>query len=260
MLDTIAYYESATGAPAITINGVADTVHTVNGDNITVPVMTPQVYCVNAGITNAADVIANCQLSSPSLRARTLLDVPNFNDMAASATYTQSAAHNISIFRASPINLTPGENLNCIIGSSATTAANLITAGVILGDGNYSSAYAGIPIETVRATSATTLTAHAWTNAALTMTQTLRAGTYAIVGLKAQGATMQMARLVLQTTANRPGVSGVTSLGHAGSPWFRQGNSGDFGTFSHVSTPTIDCLANAADTAQNFWLDLVKIA
>lgn len=280
--DMVAFYESITGSATFdNIAGLADAHVTVGGDNITMPwiiekgaSVAPSIMHAMAVITNASDLISACQLSAPSLRGRTLLDVPTLNQVysmsaqpqaayqpnTASTVYTfDPGKEPISWFMNSPLQLVPGENLQCQTISTGTTAACLSTCVVGLGNGNYVNPFMGMPIETLRYTAAQTLTAHAWTNAALTTTQTLRYGRYAVVGMKYFGATAQAARLVLPETPHRPGCIGVTGRGDS-IGMFRQGNLGSWGEFTSTNLPTVDYLANAADTAEVVYLDVVKIA
>lgn len=184
--DMIAFYESVTGTAAFdNIAGLADAHVTVSGDNITMPWIIekgvpspPSIMYTMATITNASDLISACQLSAPSLRGRTLLDVPALNQQyhmyaggvdlggfkpnTASTTYVFPPGQEpISWFINSPLQLVPGENLQCQTISTGTTASCLTTAVVGLGNGNYGNPYMGMPIETLRYTAATTLTAHA---------------------------------------------------------------------------------------------------
>lgn len=279
--DMIAFYESNTGSATFdNVAGLADAHVTVSGDNITMPWIIekgaptpPSIMYAMAGLTNISDMISACQLSAPSLRGRTLLDVPTLNqpysyNVAAGAYHPNTASATyifppgqepISWFMNSPLQLVPGENLQAQVISTGTTAACLETIVVGLGNGNYGNPYAGMSIETLRYTAGATLVAHAWTNAALTTTQTLRYGRYAIVGMKYFGATAQAARLVLPETPHRPGCIGVTGRGDS-IGMFRQGNLGVYGEFTSTNLPTVDYLANAADSAQVVYLDVVKIA
>lgn len=114
-----------------------------------------------------------------------------------------------------------------------------------------------LPYRTVRATSSTTLTAYAWTNGSLTFDQTLPAGKYRIIGMRAQSAGLIAARLVIPGFAWRPGVIGFDSNADIDPLRFRFGGMGVLGEFSHDSPPTVDFLSSSADTSEEVWLDLV---
>jgi hypothetical protein len=116
---------------------------------------------------------------------------------------------------------------------------------------------AKLPYRTVRATASTTLTAYAWTNAAITFDQTLPAGSYNIIGMRAQSTGLIAARVVIPGYAWRPGVIGFDSVADIEPLRFRFGNMGILGTFRHDSPPTIDFLSSSADTSEEVYLDLV---
>ena len=111
----------------------------------------------------------------------------------------------------------------------------------------------------MRATAAATLAAGTWVNSALTMTQTLPVGTYAVVGLRAIGANLQAARLSFIGGGYRPGVPAVNGDGDGDFKPLRFGMSGEFGRFDNNTIPSVDCLGHT-DTSQRFYLDLIKVA
>jgi len=254
------FYESRAGVAALAeVAGLADQSVAVNGDNITVPPRNTQIIAAWAGMSNAADVLVSARLSAPSMRSRTLLDMAALEAIAAGGTLEPSSPTPLNVYLNKPIQLTPGEFLNHLQESDGTTAANLCTAIVILGDGQYGNPYAHLPIQTVRATATTTLTANAWSPCVITLDQQLEAGTYAIIGMRAQSAGAKAARLILQETASRPGVIAYDSNADIESPIFRNGNIGVFGTFTHNSIPQVEFLSLSADTVETVMLDIVKI-
>jgi len=112
----------------------------------------------------------------------------------------------------------------------------------------------------LRATGTTTQTADAWSDIALTYDQQLPVGTYAVVGAQVFAATGHAFRLILDGQYPRPG--GVCQLNQGGRPWEGQvrGGLGTWGTFRTVSLPRLQVYSDAADTAQEMWLQVVKIA
>jgi hypothetical protein len=257
---TIAFYESRTGTTALSeVAALADQHVAVNGDNITVPPSWNQILAAWAGMSNATDTLVSARLSAPSMRDKTLLDLANLEAIAAGGTLEPSSPTPLNVFLDRTVQLVSGEFLNLLMAATGTTAANLCTGVVFLGDGNYNNPYAGQPIQTVRATAATTLVANAWTACTLTLDQQLQAGRYAIVGMRAQSAGAKAARLVMQETAARPGVIAYDSNGDIEHPMFRSGHMGLFGTFVHTAIPQVEFLSLSADTAETVWLDIVKI-
>jgi hypothetical protein len=264
VLDTVAWYQSKTDVTTLTaITALADAGHTVITNDVLVPPRANKIVAATGVITNASDTIAALQFQAPSLRAKTQLDVPVVNDLqgTASTTFSQAIYPQASYF-VPPVPLIPGENLEAWVAGSGTTATSLNTVVAMLTDGDFSLPSPLPQIEHVRVTATQTATAHAWTLAAMTsanMTQTLRAGLYAILGMKAFSATNIATRFIFQDRAERPGCFGVTDTGHPGSSYFRDGALGVWGVFSHVNLPNIELLCNAADSAETMYWDLVKI-
>lgn len=256
----VAFYESRAGTTALSeVAGLADQHVAVSGDNITVPPNWNQIIAAWAGMSNATDVLVSARLSAPSMRDKTLLDLANLEAIAAGSTLEPSSPTPINVYLGRPIQLTSGEFLQAQQAANGTTAANLCTVLVWLGNGNYVNPYAGKNIQTVRATSSTTLTANAWTACTLTLDQQLQAGKYAIVGMRAQSAGAKCARLVMQETSARPGVIAYDSNADLEHPMFRNGNMGVFGTFVHTAIPQVEFLSLSADTSETVYLDIVKI-
>ena len=257
---TIAYYEDRTGTTALSeVAGLPDQHVAVSGDNVTVPPQWNQIIAAWAGMSNATDVLVSARLSAPSMRDKTLLDLANLEEIAAGGTLEPSSPTPINVYLSRPVQLVSGEFLQAQQASDGTTANNLCSVIVWLGDGNYVNQYAGKPIQTVRATSATTLTANQWTACTLTLDQQLNAGKYAIVGMRAQSAGAKAARLVMQETPARPGVIAYDSNADIEHPMFRNANMGVFGTFVHTAIPQAEFLSFSADTEETVFLDIVKI-
>ncbi len=274
MWDTIAYYESRAGTTTHTpVAGLADDTHSVNGDDITIPTKYLDIISTFAALSNATDVIDGFQLSSPSLRATSLLDNPILRVIAAAGAYTPGFPFQANMYLnglQAPRKLTAGEKLNALVRSSAATAADLISAVVMLGDGNYANPLAGQPVETLEFTTATPAVANTWTTQALTPSQTLRAGRYAVVGMEVYSTTGKCGRLIPKEDNSifpgsgvaRPGVYPVDRAvaGH-GLPHFRLGNMGILCTFTQDALPSGEMFATAADTAAttHYYLDIAKI-
>jgi len=257
---TIKFYESRTGVAALAnVAGLADQHVAVSGDNITVPPTWNQIIAAWGAMSNATDTLVAARLSAPSMRERTLLDLANLEAIAAGGTVEPSSPTPINVYLDNPIQLVSGEMLQYFQQSSGTTAANLCHAVVFLGDGNYTNPYKNLPIQTIRATGATTLTANAWTAVTLTPDQQLQAGRYAILGMRAESAGAQCARLVLQETAARPGCIAYDSHGDIEHPIFRRGNMGVWGTFVHTAFPQVEMVSLSGDTSETVFLDIVKI-
>lgn len=114
-------------------------------------------------------------------------------------------------------------------------------------------------IFTMRGTGTTTLVAGGWTTVPITWQDTLPMGTYAVAGLEYIGTTALAARLVFEEQWERPGCIGSGLVSNSGLPLFRKGRLGVWGRFNANRMPNVECLANAADTAEEVYLDMIRI-
>jgi len=115
-------------------------------------------------------------------------------------------------------------------------------------------------VSTVRFTGAVTGAANAWDSGALTATETLPFGRYAVVGMRAVGANLLAARLIPTDGGIRPGVLATPTLAlDDGSHW-RVGRFGKFIEFEQTSPPNCEFFKTAAGTTQEVYLDVVKVA
>jgi hypothetical protein len=247
--DLIGYTESQDSATLVNVAALADQVHSVNGDNIRVPEVFNKIvgiYALGAN-TTAAEIFA------PSLLERI---APNINPIDVGAE-PASLPPWIDL-RKAPLDLVSGENLIAQAAEDAAGAARS-TILVWLADAPISEVVAA-NIITVRATNASTLTANAWTNGALTFDDNLERGTYQLVGARAESAGLQAFRVVFANQPNRPGAIGHDAVSDHGVMAFRRGGMGVWGSFQDDNSPTIDFLSNSADSSQVVWMDLIKVA
>jgi hypothetical protein len=134
-----------------------------------------------------------------------------------------------------------------------------ITVGVAgIAEGPITPAPMG-DIIAMRGTGTTTVTAGAWSQCTITWQDTLPNGTYAVVGLEAIGATAIAGRLIFEDQVLRPGCVGNGLTSSNGGALFRQGNLGIWGRFNAYRIPSVEMLCNAADTAQEIFLHLVRV-
>lgn len=226
----------------------------ITGDDIRVPADMPNIVAVAAMLALNAN---RGELVSPSLRRGPGFDIIPVNALTDGNCEPDSPPAIIDL-RRNPIALDPDESLNALADSNPAAAADQSIV-VWLSDGPIQPVE-GSPIFSVRATGAITAVAGAWTNGALTFARDLPVGTYQVVGLNALGATLIAARLVFRGGAARPGVLGCDLESDKTWSGFRYGQFGVFGEFHTNTPPTVDVLANDADTAQEFILDLVKVS
>ena len=114
-------------------------------------------------------------------------------------------------------------------------------------------------IITMRGTGTTTLVANTWTTCTITWADTLPPGVYAIVGLEVITVSGVAARLQIPGQIDRPGCLGTATINSQPHPMFMEGGLGHWGEFESINTPGVQVLATAADTAQEVFLQVVKV-
>ena len=190
MLDMVAYLDAGVGAVALApLAGLADTHVTVLGPNITVPAQCNKVLAVCAlNQATAGSLITAIQLSSPSLRATSLLDVDvwNANGAIAAAAQIPNNPPHMTDYKEAPIELQPGEAMQALSAVDVVPAGETNTVVVVLTDGILAQPFLG-RIETVIADAFAAAVINVWSPTAVVFRQVLRAGTYALVGMKASG-------------------------------------------------------------------------
>lgn len=245
----IAYTESEDIATLAQLAAVADQHVTVSGDNITVP----DGLAFLAGAYFSGVSITQGRIDSPSLRGLLFPDIEPLARTTGGEPGTPPEFHD---WFERPIPLVAGEVVRALaaedgVGATRRYAFLWLSSGPI-------APVAG-NIFTVRVTNATTLTADAWTNGALTFDQTLPVGRYQLVGARFQGGGLIAFRMVFPGPNTRPGGLGCDADGDLDHPRFRRGMSGVWGDFRDNAPPTVDFFSNAADSSQVGHLDLIKV-
>ena len=245
----IAWSESVDTAGSLTeISALTDQHITTKGDDVLVPAFAPNLMALYAmGAT-----ISQAQFTTPSLRERSLIDISPLNIGAEPITNPR-----IVDFVHKPIPLTPGEGARFRVAEAAVGAEQ--ETGLAWFEGEHEPAPEG-QIETIRCTATTTLTPHEWTLCELTLSQQLRAGRYAVVGMSAIAAGAICARLIMPGSGYRPGVLAFDAESDFGTTYGRFGALGKWGEFEHVFPPQVEFLSVSADTAETVYLDVVKVA
>lgn len=276
MLDMVAFYGARAGTVALlNIAGLADGHVTVQLNNVIVPAQCSKILAAFVESQATAGSLTNqVQIRSPKLLSEGIVELSNWNANGAVVAAAQIPDNNppINDFKESPIDLQPGEALQAFSGVDVAAVAENILCAIILTDGNW--ACPPGPIRPYIFDGQAAAVANAWTQTALVPRQALRAGSYAVVGMKAVGTTMSLARLVFGNQGPRPGVvatnsavgaGGVGSFSDSVDPMhglFRKGNMGVFGVFDHLNPPQAEIFCSVADAAitEHFALDLIKIA
>jgi hypothetical protein len=276
MLDMIAFLGARAGTVALlNIAGLADGHVTVQGNNIIVPSLCSKILAVFAESQATAGSLTNAmQIRSPKLQAESLLDLSLWNANGAVVAAAQIPDNNppINDFKESPVELQPGEALQAFSSVDVAAVAENVIMPILLTDGNWTCPPG--PIKPVIFDGQAAAVINTWSPTALVPRQALRAGTYAVVGMKAVGTSMTAARLVFGNQGPRPGVVATNAAVGAGGVGgfsdtvdplgglFRKGNLGVFGIFDHINPPQAEIICSVADAAavQHFALDLIKIA
>lgn len=248
MLHLAAYYGSVDPATSlIKISAVPDQALRVDGNDIVVPGGVPNLVAEAA--LSASTVPYYAQVSSPSLRELANQDV---DPVVAAVVFGGNPP--IQDHFMTPRQLKANESLNFAI--AATGGAAAANYGLVwLANGALSPVTGNI--FTVRSTANASLSAGQWVNSSLTFDDTLPAGTYNVVGMRAVGTNLVAARLVMVGGAFRAGVPAVNSVGQRDFRYGRFGQMGSFGIFDVNQPPTVDCLG-VTDTSQTIILDLIK--
>lgn len=151
----------------------------------------------------------------------------------------------------------PGLEQIGVLGSRAVATAAAAFAGLWHTE-RFVPAPPG-PTKTIRCTSAITFAAGTWTLGNLAFDTSLSNGTYAVVGMAAQGANALLSRLVFPQQVNRPGVIAVDAVAQYLLPTWRNGQSGLYGVFSNYNPPQVEFLGVGTGGTQEVYLDIVKV-
>lgn len=249
MMHLAAYYKSVNSAAGLAaLNAVADQAVFTNGPDIRVPGDIANLLGEAALSAQTAPLFA--QVQSPSLRQLANQDIKPVTTALVFSQKEQLQWHGDN-----PRGLAANEAIDFYLQATGGAAAG--NYGLVwLGDG---------PIKptngktfSVRATGAAALSAGVWVNTPLTFDVALPAGTFQVVGIRAEGTNLIAARAVFIGSAYRPGVPGETSAAAAFWTAFRNGRMGVYGQFDINQPPTMDCLG-ATDTTQEFVFDLIQV-
>lgn len=235
------------GAVFQAITAMGDQALNTSGDDITVP--SDLAFLSGAALVTVATTYTRSQIQSPSLRQLANIDLTGYTN---ADDFNQP--QNINDWFDNPMSLDAEEDLQFFTDTDHGSAIE-IQGFVWLSDGAITPAR-GAQF-TIRATAAITLVQGVWTNGNLTFQTTLPAGNYDVVGMRAEGANLQAARLVFIGGAYRPGVPADVTAAGTSLERFRSGNAGIFGSFNQNAQPTLDAVG-ITDSAQTVFLDLIK--
>jgi hypothetical protein len=254
MFTTFAFHESvdAAGAQENLTPALADATVRTQGDRIYVPELT-QAVLFAAGVGSGGNGTARVETPELLKLGRHYIAPVNGGTDGNIEPDTPQVVEDL---RQAPLPLVKGEGMLGTVHSN-TTAAALQWIVVWTADGPI--APDTRPHFTTRATGTTTVVAQTWSLCPLTLDENLPRGRYAIIGMRALGATCIAARMVLPGQGPRPGVLGVDAVTDLQWPGFRHGGMGSFGEWEDTDALQAEFLCNAADSAQVVSLDLVPV-
>lgn len=111
----------------------------------------------------------------------------------------------------------------------------------------------------VRGTATITGVVGSWASGAITLDQNLPAGIYEIQGMDAFGTNLLLARLIFTGGGFRPGCAARNTVANVPNPLFTDGRLGVYGQFDTVALPQLEIYVEAANSAQEVYLDICRI-
>lgn len=197
-------------------------------------------------------LLTRCRISTPTLNVitspyiRDISPALNVGNPQIFANYSQD-----------PLAVNPLEEVAIFqVDSAVTSESN----AAVLGWNIQTMPQPAGNVYTIRGTAVGTLVAGVWTNVGtITWQNQLPTGLYAVVGAIFQSATAIAGRLILENTAYRPGGLGIITITNRTDPLFRMGGLGVWGQFHNYAMPQVEMAASAGDTAEEIYLDLVKV-
>jgi len=161
------------------------------------------------------------------------------------------------------VSLVATEDLSVIALQAGAAAEDIVALVQFKAPGPKPAVPAG-DVRLLRATGGVTLTPYKWTLVSPVFDKALEPGEYAVVGFIAISDNMIASRLIFPGAVYRPGVLGFSG-GEGGALIydgdFREVIQGyEFGRFTHINPPMIECLSAVADTWQVFYFYVVKTA
>jgi hypothetical protein len=255
VLHTVAYSQTFGAAQTdVDFPAVTDPSVTVTAAN---HIFFPRAVSLMWAYANAL-LLQRVRISTPSLKPYSRPLIRPIEQAAAPSSRPEFS----ELFR-NPIDIKATEEIQILY--TTTTAVGERGFVILTAGDNDRSIYPGENY-VIRATTAFTTVANAWTSGALALDDTLAPGRYQIIGMEAIQATLEAARLIFpgapipgQLPQIRPGVIGLPNLGAQGTRYFRMGYLGVFGEFESVAPPVVECLNSAAVANPEVYLDIVRL-
>ncbi len=247
MFHTAAYYTNdlASGAANVALGRVTDQLLSSFNNGYQIP-FDGRLLAFYYGNVSATDV----RLNSPTFRRMFL---PHPSPISLTALPADNAP--VVKFPGGGLPLLQSEEL-AVEGSRAVAAAADAYALIWISRGPITPVN-GLAF-TIRATATVTVAEGAWASGAVTLSETLPAGNYDVVGMRVVGTNILAGRLIIPGQDLRPGVLADQAEGEFQLPHFRDGNFGRFGTIPSFQNVQVEFFGAGASTAQTVYIDLIK--
>lgn len=242
-----AWYANVTNAVETDITPVQDGIMTIQNNHF-LPQVNTSILFIYAG---SAD-LSRARIITPKFRQVTTPFIRPINESLLPASLFR-----VADYHNNPLVANGLEELQIDVYQGGAGAEHVYVAAGLM-RGPWQPAPTG-DVYTMRGTGTTTVTASAWSLCPMTWQDTLPAGSYAAVGLNFVSTTAIAARLIFEQQIDRPGCIGSAADGNLIPPLFNMGNLGSWGTFTGNRLPNIEVLCNSADTAQEVFLDFIRI-
>lgn len=244
----LAYYTAllASDASNTALGSVTDQAMTSDATGYFMP-DNLRLWCAYAG----NDAFTAVRINQPSLR-------DPFLPYVDPISLTVLPANTPPVYKAYEMGLDLRQNEYLRIeGSRGTVAAS--AAFVLAWIGKQRQPIPMGPRRSVRFTSAIVTSAGVWGLGAMTLSETLPDGVYAICGMSVYGTNVLAARLAFTKGGFRPGIICQGAQGEWTPPSFARDELGMFGKFRSTVQPNLEILGTGATATQVGYLDLVKV-
>jgi hypothetical protein len=239
----------ANGTILLQVAAVADPVLAPSGSSFLVNSQCPNIMRISAVGTNLTRV----QLTSGSLGAFAPFDINPVNV----GTIMGDPARGLFL-EDQPLVLAINETLNAF-GVQSNAGAQRITVAVTFCDGPVRKVL-GRPFS-LHWTAAATLVANAFTSFAPVFDNGLPSGTFAIVGSRCISAGALYHRIIPRGGSPlRPGTFACQAQSGLAVKDDRDGGLGEFLRFTNTTPPQIEIFSRSADTTEEGYFDLMKVA